>query len=723
MTFHGLVETITLAGTLIAVNANSPSPSFKLRCRSDDVVEVFVEEPGTAYEVLKNVDNIGRDKFPDDAGPQADPVMKLRRYLAPLLALAPDTLVYVRGLRQQVEDRERFVARTVYLLQSSPDMPYVFEEAHWWLDQTSRLVDRWLDDFFDASRDYTVSDFSRFYTTNLNIVGQETDDDVQECATLSRLIYGLSSAYLLTGCERYFLAARSAVSYQRQAFRSLTSDGAHCFWAYGRRRKQVGDKWVETLVFASEGPDDSGTIPLYEQIYALAGLAQYYRITADWEVLEDIRRTMTTFDDYYLDDGKSNKKWSKGYGGYVSHLDPITMRPDTKVLADNRMCKNWNSIGDHIPAYLVNVVLALDPLPHGDAMTVGLHDLAEQATSMLDYLLELIVDKFPSEKSDPPEERSDFVNERFFDNWKWDHNYKWQKDRAIVGHNLKIAWNLTRCAFYLDARARRREDRNETPEEVQKLRDLAVRCRETATGLADKMAKVGVDVLRGGVFDAVQRHPNRYNGMPTEFVWGSTKDFWQQEQGILAYLVMYGATSDATHKEFYLKLARECMAFWNLFFLDRDNQGIYFRTTEGGLPWIEGIYGQKGGHSMSGYHALELNYLAHLYQRTYLPVHGQDKGFCLYFRVLSNREQSSINVLPDFFPEHRVAIDTVRVNGIDRTDQLKPTSVDDFQLRLDGIEPNTDDGSIDLIVQFGVLKDEQETTHGPEPTQPPAVGR
>jgi mannose/cellobiose epimerase-like protein (N-acyl-D-glucosamine 2-epimerase family) len=686
VTFHGLAETITLAGQVTSVDENGPS--FTFRCRSGDIVDVFVGET-TTYEVLSNVDGVGRDRtqLEDGVDPNADParlvVPNLRRYIR------TDTVVYVRGIHQQADDRERFEARTVYLLQSSPGGRYVFEETHWWLDQTSRLVDRWLDDLFDASRDYTVSDFSKFYVTNLNIEGQKTDNDVQECATLSRLIYGLSSAYLLTGSERYFLAARAAVSYQREAFRSLTSDGTHCFWDFGRRRKKDGDKEVEIVVFASENDDDKDAIPLYEQIYALAGLAQYYRITADWEVLEDIRRTMNTFNDFYLDDGHSDEKpWSQGEKGYFSHLDPITMRPDTPALGANKLKKNWNSIGDHIPAYLVNLVLALDPLPHGDAMTRGLDRMADQAIGMLDDVLTLIVDKFFDEKSH-------YVNERFLANWTPDHDWKWQKDRAICGHNLKIAWNLTRCAFYLDTRARRLHDQNKTTE-AQALRQRAESCRAKATGLADRMAEFGTDVLRGGVFDAVQRDP--HNGMPIEFAWGSTKDFWQQEQGILAYLVLYGATG----QQFYLDMARECMAFWNLFFLDRDRQGIFFRTTEGGLPWIEGTYAQKGGHSVSGYHVFELNYLAHLYQRTYLNADGDDRGFCLYFRVLSNREQTSINVLPDFMPPDRVEIQTVRVNGIDRTEQLKPTSVDDFQVRLEGIEPNPDDGSIDLVVEFAV---------------------
>jgi hypothetical protein len=69
---------------------------------------------------------------------------------------------------------------------------------------------------------------------------------------------------------------------------------------------------------------------------------------------------------------------------------------------------------------------------------------------------------------------------------------------------------------------------------------------------------------------------------------------------------------------------------------------------------------------------------------------------------MSNREQTSINVLPDFMPPHRVEIKTVRINGIDRTQELKPSGVDDFQVRLDRIEPNTDDESIDLVVEFAI---------------------
>lgn len=39
---------------------------------------------------------------------------------------------------------------------------------------------------------------------------------------------------------------------------------------------------------------------------------------------------------------------------------------------------------------------------------------------------------------------------------------------------------------------------------------------------------------------------------------------------------------------------------------------------------------------------------------------------------------------------------------VDRTEQLQHSSIDDFEVRLESIEPNTDDGSIDPVVEFAV---------------------
>jgi hypothetical protein len=211
-----------------------------------------------------------------------------------------------------------------------------------------------------------------------------------------------------------------------------------------------------------------------------------------------------------------------------------------------------------------------------------------------------------------------------------------------------------------------------------------------AAALAEHMAELGVDQVRSGVFDAVERNPA--TGMPLQFSWSNTKDFWQQEQGILAYLILHGHTG----KREYLELARELEAFWNLFFLDRDRRGVYFRVNADGTPVVEGSYGNKAGHAQAGYHAFELNYLAHLYTRAY--VSGQSKTddrFCLYFKPSPDCGQRSINVLPDFFPPGSVRISGIRVNSV-RRPNFAP---DNFQIPMSEEELGGN-----LVVEFCTCK-------------------
>lgn len=490
---------------------------------------------------------------------------------------------------------------------------------------------------------------------------------MQECATLSRLIYGLSSAYLLTGSERYLMAARAGVHYQRQTFRSLTHDGQCCFWVFGERKRDQGPH----RIIASENPEDQDSIPLYEQIYALAGLAQYYRITQDWEVLEDIRRTLNAFQTFYLDDRPMGDR--PGTGGYFSHLDYATLSPDSLALGANRLRKNWNSIGDHIPAYLINLILALDPIPHGLRDHERTEQLLDTCRGILGLTSRLILERSPPNRDE--ERGCPYVNERFFADWTPDHEWGWQQNRAIVGHNLKIAWNLTRVASYYHGLAQRAEGQRD-PSKAQELRRYADSLAQFATLLGDAMEEHGIDKFRGGCFDAVERRPSDPT-MPYEFTWGNTKDFWQQEQAILAYLILYGWTG----QQRYLDLAREMMAFWNIHFLDHDNRGIFFRVTESGMPVIQGGYGQKAGHAVAGYHSFELNYLAHIYIRSFVRGQhpGVDNDFVLFFRPNADCGRTSINVLPDFVRPGSLQIESITVNGVAKTSFDRSS----FQVELD----------------------------------------
>jgi mannose/cellobiose epimerase-like protein (N-acyl-D-glucosamine 2-epimerase family) len=658
-----LTITTTLTGTVRAVDLERAR--FELVCRSGDHFVVLVNQE-TTFAVLRNLDGLDLDRTPDpddERLPRDSPAFRLVKHIWSGMLAVVEGIYY---------ESKTFAAKTVHILYSAPvsyahgalapgafQMPegesaraadtkrLLFENPRWWVRQASSLADQWLDSLFGNKRGYAIEDFVANYRTNLNIIGlpaelaQAADEDVQECAVLSRLIYGLSAAYLMSGQERYLLAARAGVRFQRESFRISSSDGTQCMWAHARRRRRYG---AEILV-PSSSEYDRGSIPIYEQIYALSGLAMYYRITQDPMVLCDISRTMRMFDQYYLD---------PVYGGYYSHIDHSTMRPDRNQIKENDLKKNWNSIGDHIPAYLVNVILALEPLP--EEGREDMRELLGKSQEMLRTLTDLILDKFPDKDPSIP-----YVNERFNKDWTPDHAYGWQKNRAIIGHNFKIAWNLTRVANYYRGHAKEARGQKETRKELWSAEALAARCMAMAEWLGRSMTELGVDQLRGGCFDAVEREPTP--GMTVEFPWGNTKDFWQQEQAILAYLILHGATQDV----FYLSAARETEAFWNLFFLDREHRGMFFRVSDSGMPILSGEYGLRGGHSdSSGYHTFELSYLAHVYTRSQIGDGDADRTLCLYFKPEVGDGPGCVNVLPDFLPPGRFEVSKVFVNDVER---------------------------------------------------------
>lgn len=636
----------------LATDIDPVNLRFSIRCLDETVFTAFVTGE-TAFWVLQNLDNLENDRVPDPSGFDGSPGAKMRKYLQ------QDRLVVVEGVLFIDLDNgvRRFDARTIRLLSSVGDL-LLFEETHWWLTQTARLADQWLDSLFGDKRDYQSADFVALYRTNLNIVGLQTDDDMQESAVLARLIYGFSAAYLLTGQDRYRQAARAGVEFQRDAFRIFSHDGRYCLWAHGRRRQKYGTQ----VLLPSDSGDDAGSIPLYEQIYALAGLALYYRISLDPEVLSDIARTMATFNIFFLDEPGArddDEVQLPGEGGWFSHVDYTTLRPDRNKNPINNMKKNWNSVGDHIPAYLINLLLALEPLP--DQAPPELSELRTTAIDMLVKATDLILTKFTHENPNANESPDiPYVNERFLADWTPDHSYSWQQNRAVIGHNFKIAWNLTRVANYLEML----DPADLAGHGTLQVNERINGCRALARRLATEMTEVGIDKIRGGCYDTVEREPS--NGEKVEFAWLNTKDFWQQEQAILAYLIVWGHERD----EFYLNMARRTEAFWNLFFLDRQNRGIYFRVTENGLQVTDPDYNVRGGHSdASGYHCFELNFLAHIYNRTYVAHKDKpgDGRYCLYFHPCraANQRLMTLNVLPDAVgPDVRIA--SITVDGVPR---------------------------------------------------------
>src|SRR5205823_11035050 len=175
----------------------------------------------------------------------------------------------------------------------------------------------------------------------------------QETDTISRLVYGFASAFLMTGEDKYLDAAEKGTEYLREHMRFVDADEDIVYWYHGIDVKGTR----EQKVFASEFGDDYNAIPMYEQIYALAGPTQTFRATGDRRILSDIEGTVRLFERFFLD---------RRRGGYFSHIDPITMDPRADSLGHNRARKNWNSVGDHAPAYLINAYLATGEPKYAD---------------------------------------------------------------------------------------------------------------------------------------------------------------------------------------------------------------------------------------------------------------------------------------------------------------------------------------------------------------------
>ncbi|MFC4029897.1 AGE family epimerase/isomerase [Streptomyces polygonati] len=474
------------------------------------------------------------------------------------------------------------------------------ETSGWWTRQLRQLARFYRRAQFGSG----PVDFAG-YRTEIRAAGEKTERHVQETDTISRLVYGMASTYLLTGDEDALEVAERGSAYLHDHLRSADPDEDTVYWYHGL---DVAPG-MERKLFSSEFGDDYRAIPAYEQIYALAGLTQTYRVSGDPVLLRDIEGTVRLFDRHFAD---------PRLGGYFSHVDPVTLSPHHDSLGPNRSRKNWNSVGDHAPAYLFNLYLATGE---------------DRYLRMLEHTFDMICAHMPDREPGG----SPFVFERFHADWTPDREWGWQRDRAVVGHNLKIAWNLTRMSAALP--------------------------KPEYTALADRIARtmpdIGRDPRRGGWYDVVERMPDGY-GHP--FAWHDRKTWWQQEQAILAYLILAGRTGDEAH----LRHAREAFAFYNAFFLDHDDGAVFFTVLAQGAPFILGNERLKGSHSMSMYHSAELCYLGEVYTR--LLVHREPLDLWFRPRPDADFPRGLLRVAPDMLPFGRVAVDRVLIDGAPWTD-------------------------------------------------------
>jgi mannose/cellobiose epimerase-like protein (N-acyl-D-glucosamine 2-epimerase family) len=508
--------------------------------------------------------------------------------------LNPGQYLFAYGIFYPQAGKHVFEAKIIDFPGTKPGK-YRFEEPDWWINQAKSISNFFIHSQFGGSDKINF----RNYRTELKITGEHEESYIQETDTISRLVYGFASTYLLTGEDIYLEAAEKGTAYLREHMRFYDVDENIVYWYHGIN--VMGDK--EKKLYGSEFNDDEDTIPAYEQIYAIAGPTQTYRINGDPKILKDIKMTIDLFDKYFFDKEK---------GGYFSHIDPITLDPRADSLKWNKARKNWNSVGDHAPAYLINLCLATGNQKYID---------------FLKYTADCIEKYFQDYANSP------FVQEKFFEDWSHDYEWRWQQDRGVIGHNYKIAWNLMRINSI-------------TPDK---------KYVEFAEKIANVMCDAGFDRQRSGIYDVMERKLGPGEEVH-RFAWHDRKAWWQQEQGILAYQILYGILG----KQEYLKYARELTAFYNSFFLDHQDGGIYFNVLANGIPYLMGTERQKGSHSMSGYHSIELAYLAAVYTN----LLNTKKGLDLYFKPMVNAfPDNIIRVSPDILPAGSVKIEGVWVDG------------------------------------------------------------
>ncbi|MFZ2097440.1 MAG: AGE family epimerase/isomerase [Anaerolineales bacterium] len=507
--------------------------------------------------------------------------------------LVPGRYLFTYGTYYPDGSDFNFEAQFLLFVGKKPE-EYVFEKPDWWIKQIRKLGDFYLKaQFPDGNVDFDN------YRTTITLTGEKASDNYrQETDTISRLVYGFATAYLLTGDDRYLEGAQRGTEYLRNHMRFYDTDENIVYWYHGIDVK--GHR--ETKVFASEFGDDFDAIPAYEQIYALAGPIQTYRVTGDPLILRDAELTIDLFDRFYLD---------RNRGGYFSHLDPITLDPRSDSLGANKAKKNWNSVGDHAPAYLINLYLATGE---------------DRYARMLEYTFDTIAKYFPNYEESP------FVQEKFYEDWSADRTHMWQQNRGVVGHNLKIAWNLMRM-----------NSLKERPEYVALARKIA-----------SVMPSIGGDRQRGGWYDVMEREL-KPGQVLHRFAFHDRKAWWQQEQGILAFLIMYGVLKE----DEYLRIARESSSFYNAFFLDHDDGAVYFNVLATGVPYLMGTERFKGSHSMSGYHSFELAYLAQTYTNLLITKQPLD----LYFKPIPGGfKRNILRVQPDILPAGSIRIGEVWIN-------------------------------------------------------------
>ena len=189
---------------------------------------------------------------------------------------------------------------------------------------------------------------------------------------------------MMTGDETFLEAAEKGTQYLRDHMRFYDQDEDIVYWYHGIEVE--GDARSTSC----SPPSSATTTTPFPRTSRSTRWPARPRPTASPATRRSCgtcEKTVELFDKFYID---------REQGGYFSHIDPITLDPRAESLGHNRARKNWNSVGDHAPAYLINLYLATGEQKYAD---------------FLEYTFDTIAKHFPDYDNSP------FVQEQFFEDW------------------------------------------------------------------------------------------------------------------------------------------------------------------------------------------------------------------------------------------------------------------------------------------------------------------
>lgn len=244
----------------------------------------------------------------------------------------------------------------------------------------------------------TIDNDDGAFITNLDRSWNQVDRTEKYPSMISRHVFSYSVAFLLTGEERYLKIASRAVD----------------FLLENAWDKNYGG-WFDVL--DKKGNPLETTKSSFVQFYTNTGLAMYYFVTLDPEVLQYIEKSNEIIE---------SKRWDNTWGGYFNLLNQ-----DLTVKSSD---KSFSSEVVPVSSYLLYLYLATKEEKYLD-----------QAERIMNVALAKMLD---------PE--SKWILESFDKEWHY-QTREADESEINIGHNIEVVWMFYRLFFltgkkdYLDS--------------------------------------------------------------------------------------------------------------------------------------------------------------------------------------------------------------------------------------------------------------------------------